>query len=378
LDKKLLSVGEAAALLGVSRTTFNKIRKENSLSEVMVGKRARFYRDELLAALVRTQKDSVPTQISAISKKTAFPTGKETILNIFSDQTVSQIEIEKNVFDLTTLKQIDPYGALSLLCTLVDRARGVDKIQLIVNDGLACQTLKAVHFFYQIENQCGSKVTWDSSVLAGQTFEDTNLLMPIRAIRAKGTERTLAEALIVLLRKQGFHDALGRGIAHIIGELADNAMTHSAQLLSERICYVSAQRFLYKQKNCIIVGIADPGNGIPTTLKTSPRYSHLTDQEALLQAFRPNVSSWEAKRGKGLADVLAIVLGNNSYLRVDSGPIGLWMDFHESANPLISFHAPLTDVTGTRFGLILIDNHFERCTRTDVDEMLIAKASELA
>jgi excisionase family DNA binding protein len=378
VDKKLLSVGEAAALLGVSRTTFNKIRKENGLSEVMVGKRARFYRDELLAGLVRTQKDSVPPRVSTTSKKTIPPISKDTILNIFSNQTVGQIEIEKNVFDLTALKQIDPYGALSLLCTLVDRARRDDKIRLIVNDGVACQSLKAAHFFYQVENQCGSKVTWDTSVLAGQTFEDTNLLMPIRAIRAKGAERTIAEALIVLLRKQGFHDALGRGIAHIIGELADNAMTHSAQLLSERICYVSAQRFLYEQKDSIIVGLADPGKGIPNTLKSSSRYSHLTNQEAFLQAFRPYVTSWEAKRGKGLADVLAIALGNNSYLRADSGPIGLLMDFHERDRPLISFNTPLADVTGTRFGLVLIDNHFESCTRTEVDEVLIAKVSELS
>jgi hypothetical protein len=143
------------------------------------------------------------------------------------------------------------------------------------------------------------------------------------------------------------------------------------------MCFVSAQRFLYQEKNCIIVGIADPGDGIPKTLKSSAKYAHLSDAAALLEAFRPFVTSWESKRGKGLADVLAIAMGNNSYLRVDSNGIGLLMDFHDRSSPEISFTPPLTEVNGTRFGLILIDNHFERCSRPVVDEMLARKASEL-
>lgn len=339
----------------------------------MVGKRSRFYRDELLAALVRIQNE--PTARPAIP----LPVPKrDVILNIFSNETVAAIEINKNVFDLTALKQIDPYGAVSLLCILVDRARKYNKIRLLVNDGVVCQSLKTLHFFYQVESQCGSKVSWDKNILVGPTFPDTNLLMPVRAVTTKGAERPLAEELVSLLRKQGFNDSVGRGIAHIIGELADNAMTHSAQLLSERVCYVTAQRFLYNQKNCIIVGLADPGRGIHNTLKTNPKYKHLSDQKALLEAFRPYVTSWEAKRGKGLADVLGIALGNHSYLHVDSGSIGLQMDFHERQNPIIKFNNPLADVTGARFGLILIDNQFERCTREEVDTMLVTKERELS
>lgn len=373
MEKKLLSVGEAATLLGVSRTTFNKIRKEKAIAEVMVGKRARFYEAELLASFNSTLKTP---KTEAISQKSI--TTSSVIMNIFSDEeTVRELEVAKNVFDLTALKQIDPYGALSLLCTLVARSKIESKIRLIINDGIACQTLKAVHFFYQVESQCGDKVVWDKNQLQGRTFEDTNLLMPITAVTAKGAERPLAEKLIILLRKQGFNDSLGRNIAHIIGELADNTMTHSAPALSERICYVSAQRFLYNQKDCIIVGLADPGSGIHTTLKSNSKYANLSDRQALLEAFRPYVTSWDhVKRGKGLTDVLAIALGNNSYLRTDSGPIGLLMDFHERGNPMIKFNNPLTDVTGTRFGLILIDNHFERCTREDVDKILVAKKGE--
>lgn len=375
MDNKLLSIDEAAKLLGVSRITFNKIRKEHGLSEVMVGKRARFYEDEVLRTLVSKKKSSDQISKTPLTSRSVFSRA-EVVLNIFSHHTVKDIETKPNVFDLTLLKQVDPYAALSLLCTIVDRAR-TNKVFLEINDGVACQSLKAVSFFYHVESQCGSQVAWDRSILTGRTIEDTNLLMPIRAVTSKGAERPLAESLIVLLRKQGFNDALGRGIAQILGELADNAMTHSAQAMSERTCFISAQRFLYQERNCIIVGLADTGLGIPTTLKSNPKYSPLSDRAALLQAFRPYVTSWDSMRGKGLTDVLGIALGNNSYLRADSGPIGLLMDFHDRANPEITFNTPLTDVTGTRFGLILIDNHFEKGTREQVDTMLAAKEREV-
>lgn len=372
MEKRLLSIDEAAKLLGVSRSTFNKIRVETGLPEVTVGRRARFYEDDLIAAVSRTKTKAAKT--TAVKAKT-----KDLIINIFADVKIDALEVSKNVFDLTILKQIDPYGALSLLCTLVVRARTEKKIKLIVNDGLVCQSLKSVHFFYQLESQCAGRVEWDEKVLAGSIpYIDTNMLTPIHAIRAKGAERTIAEQLLSLLRKQGFNDAVGRAIAQIIGELADNAMTHSREALSERFCYVFAQRFLFRQTNSIIVGIADPGAGIAPTLKTHAKYKHLSDEKALLESFRPFVTSWDSARGKGLADVLAIALGNKSFLRADSGKIGLWMDFHDRQNPAINFKAPVASIDGTRFGLILIDNHFERCQRKDVDEMITKRASELS
>lgn len=368
---KLLNIDEAAKLLGVSRATFNKIRKDQNFSEVLVGKRVRFNEADLLAALGKHQPPSS-------SKTSKVSTSKNAVLNIFSESTLKEIVPTKDTYDLTKLKQIDPYGALSLLCTLVTKSRMKIKSKLIIDDGVVCQNLKASHFFYQVESHCGSCVEWDRTILEGKAFEDTNMLMSIKAIKAKGAERTIAESLISLLRKQGFGDSLGRGIAHILGELADNAMTHSANHLSDRVCFVSAQRFLFKDKDCIIVGIADPGLGIPKTLKSNPKYSAMSDQAALLRSFRPYVTSWEAMRGKGLADVLGIALGNSSYLRVDSGSIGLLMDFHEKNKPLIKVSTPLTDVTGTRFGLILIDNHFERSTRDEVDSMLEERERELS
>ncbi len=370
MERKLLSIAEAAAILGVSRMTFNTIRKENHFTEVPVGKRVRFYRDEILAigSKAHAREKNAP-KAPAIRH--------DVVLNIFSNHTVNMIETSKNVFDLTALSQIDPYGAVSLLCVLVDRARSGHNVQLIVNDGLVCQTLKSLHFFYQIEAHCLGKVSWDRNILVGPTFSETTLLMPIRAVSVKGADRPLSEELITLLRKQGFNDSVGRGIAQIMGELADNVMTHSAQVLSERVCYLAAQRFLYREKNCIIVGLADAGSGIFKTLKSHPKYKDFSDEKALVEAFRPYVTSWDSARGKGLADVLGIAWGNNSYLHVDVGPLALQMDFSNREKPSIKFSAPMASVTGTRFGLILIDTQFERCSREEVGKMLVKIESEL-
>jgi excisionase family DNA binding protein len=366
-EKKLLTIDEAARLLGVSRATFNLIRKENDITEIMVGKRPRFLSDELITVLSRR------TSSATRSKKTAV--GK-TALNILSDDTVEQLEVRRNVFDIRLLAQVDAYGALSLLCALLVRAKTEKRVELLIDDRHICQYLKTIHFFYHLERE--DKITWDQKILQGAAIQDTSILMPIKAIRAKGGERIIAEQLLKLLRQQGFKDSVGRAIAIILGELADNTMTHSHDSLSERVCYVSAKRFLWGESNCIIVGIADPGQGIPSSLRKNPDYRDLSDKQALLDSFKSYVTSWrDSPRGKGLTDVLSIALGNRSLLRVDTGGIGLSMDLQKRDNPQVSFVKPMASVSGTRFGLILIDTSFEKTDRKEADALINKKKSEL-
>ncbi len=358
---ELLNVDEAARFLGVSRPTFNKIRKERGLKEVKIGKRSRFLKEDLISLLTITEKE-LPKNY-----------------NVFNDFEISDLEVRRNVFDLRSLEQIDSYGVLSLLCNLIVRAQNGDSIELLIEDNQICQYLKANQFFYELERECKDKITWNKHALTGPAYQDLNTLMPIRGIRAKGGERTIAEELLKLLRKQGFKDSVGRSIGQIIGELADNAMTHSKENISERVCYVSAKRFMLQGSDCIIVGIADTGLGIQKSLKTNQKHKSLSDQKALLEAFRPYVSSWEdsAKRGKGLTDVLSIAMGNHSYLRVDSNDIGLFFDFQNKNDEKISFRNPITDVTGTRFGLVLVDTNFEKCEREDVDTLIKKRTTHL-
>lgn len=359
-ENKLLTIEEAAEFLGVSRGTFNKIRHENKIPEIVVGKRPRFFASELIAVLSR-RTSSATKQRKKMRNKVA--------LNVLSDDSVEDLETQKNIFDLKLIAQIDPYGALSLLCKLIVRAKSAKKVELLIDDRSICQYLKTIHFFYHLERE--ENILWDRKILQDATIQDTSILMPIHAIRVKGGERIIAENLLRLLRQQGFKDPVGRAISIVLGELADNTMTHSHENLSERVCYVSAKRFIWGESNCIVVGVADPGLGIPTTLKRNPKYSDLSQREALLASFRPYVTSWkDSPRGKGLTDVMSIALGNRSMMRVETGDICLSMDFRDKENPIIRFKEPMADVNGTRFGLILIDTNFEKTDRKAVDVLI--------
>ncbi|NJL24860.1 MAG: hypothetical protein HC902_06610 [Calothrix sp. SM1_5_4] len=196
--------------------------------------------------------------------------------------------------------------------------------------------------------------------------------MPIVPIRMKGSERPVAERLNVLLKQQGFSTVVGQYISWILGELADNALTHSSQLQGDRICYVLATRFVSDSSNCVIVGIADTGIGIQNSLKSQPEHRKLGDARALLDAFRPNVSSWakEYGRGKGLTDVVKIAKGNNAYFIVASNDLAFLMDFRDNNNPHIEKRIPISTAPGTRYGLVLIDNTFKPIPRSEADAFL--------
>ena len=261
MEKKLLSINEAIEVLGVSRATFNKIRKENKFSEVTVGKRVRFDKDELLLVLKKASEAVADKKKVTVQYPSAIQQQNEkVILNIFSEQTLQEIEVHENVFDLTLLEQIDPYAAVSMLCEFYGRTRMGAKIKLLVNEGVACQDLRSMQFFYYVESLCKQNVIWDNQVFTGKSVDDTSLLLPITSIKATGAERLVAEKLIGFMKRQGFKEDIGRAIAHIIGELADNSMTHSAEALSDRMCFISAERTLYREKNCIVVGLADPSS----------------------------------------------------------------------------------------------------------------------
>lgn len=358
MSDQLLNAKEAAALLGVSFPTFKKICKQHGLTGIKIGSRIKFSKAELLSIIGK------PHQVQgSLTPSLDF--------TVFSDYRISSFEVQKGIFDLRSLKVLDPYGVVSLLCTLINRCRSGQNIELLIEDNKLTQYLRSINFFQELEAECLGKIGWDNTLLKSKVnFVDEDVLVPVRGIKLKGGERIIAEKLIELLKQQGFSITVGRKIAHIIGELADNALTHSNAAIGERSCYILARRFLIGNKNSVIVGLADTGQGIHTSLKGKEKYKGFPDDLALLEAFRPYVSSWDdsANRGKGLADVLGIAWGNNSYLRVDSGEFGLFMDF--SKGPTIKFRSPAAIVNGTRYGIVLIDNEFEKRDREQVDNLI--------
>lgn len=366
MSDQLINAKEAAELLGVSVPTFRKIREQYKLTPIAIGARTKFSRSEILR--IAGGKEPLPKASSPLPEK----------YTVFSDNRVLDLETERGIFDLRSIKLLDPYGVVSLLCTLIHKCNSGQNIELLIEDNRTTKYLKSIGFFDELQAECKGKIGWDKALLKGSlVYEDETTLVPIRGIKLKGNERLLAEKLIELLKKQGFSLAAGRKIAHILGELADNALTHSNIQLSERKCFILANRFLLNETNCIIVGLADIGQGIHNSLKTNVKYQSYSNRRAFLEAFRPYVSSWDdaAKRGKGLADVLGISMGNHSYLRVDSGDLGLLMDFE--AESTITFKVPSTDIPGTRYGIVLVDKIFDRRTREQVDELILKTIGDL-
>lgn len=356
---RFITINEAIKLLNVSRPTFNKIRKQESLSEYPLGGRIRFLKSDILRLAQPVDHQKVVSSVR---------------LEVLSDTSIFDLEISPNVFDFRLIKFIDIYATLSLLCTILTLAKENKRVELILADNHICQNLHALGFFYEIEQACKDFVSWDRSLLRGGAFGDQSTLLPMKIVKYKGDERRLIEKLISLLITQGFSPDVGGYIAWIMGELSDNALTHS-----DEYCYLVAKRYAYGESNCIIIGIADIGVGIHNSLKTNNKFKKLNDTKALLTAFKTRASSWDDSynRGKGLTDVLNIAMGNNSFLRVDSGECGYFMDFRKKDAFEILSRKPMTNVHGTRFGLVLIDQKFKVFEREATDKIIDAKLEEL-
>lgn len=340
-----IGITEACKLLNVSRPTFNAYRIKFKLRHSNDGRKLFFSRQEILM--------KIPPKIA----------GEPVDLIIVDDAIIAEIIIAEGVYDLRKINLIDPHGILSLLCSVIAKANEGGAVQLLVEDSFPIQKLHSLGFFHELERTQLKNITWDRSVLTGLASMDTDTFLPIQYIGHKGGERQSSEDLIRLLIKHGFSEDIGASIGWIFGELADNALTHS-----KGPCYLMCQRFITPEKddlNYLAIAVADVGVGIHHSLRTNSKYAGLGEKEALITAFKSNVSSWsdEHKRGKGLTDVLSIFLGNHSYFRVDSGDMAFRVDWGKQALIL----KPMCDVPGTRHSIVLTDGKFDRVNREAAD-----------
>jgi len=336
-----IGITEACKLLNVSRPTFNAYRIKFKLRKSNDGRKLFFSRQEILM--------KIPPKI----------VGSSIDLSIVDDATTAEIMIAEGVYDLRKINLIDPHGILSLLCSVISKAMEGGPVQLLIKDSFLIQQLHSLGFFHELERTRRKNIVWDRSVLKGLASMDTDTFLPIQYIGHKGGERQSSENLIRLLIRHGFSEDIGGNIGWIFGELADNSLTHS-----KGPCYLMCQRFITPTRddlNYLAIAVADLGVGIRGSLRTNPKYAGLGDKEALITAFKSNVSSWsdEYKRGKGLTDVLSIFLGNYSYFRVDSGNMAFRIDWEKQAKIL----KPMCDVAGTRHSIVLTDGKFDKINR---------------
>jgi anti-sigma regulatory factor (Ser/Thr protein kinase)/ABC-type transporter Mla MlaB component len=385
MERRLLTLQEAAELLHISKTTFNKIRKDAGFSEVIVGKRARFYEDELLAALPRAerQKEGRVANTASANAALAVPlasplsrsfsatgqsesqtkvsTAASLELTLFTNDSLENLEVSPNVLDLSRIARIDVFGALSLLCLIIQKSKGAEQINLLVKDGAVAQKLKAFHFFYHLESFCGAKVRWDRSEFGVESFSDSSRILPIRAIRSMGGEKQILDDLTSSLKNHGVSAALIRDLALIIEELAENTMTHSAERLIDRAAFVTVQRVLLDGRQGVALAFADAGCGIHQSIQKciqksarieNQEHGPLGDVAALQKALSKRDSQ---STQSGLPGVLEIILKWNAVAEIESGPVAIALQRDQRQKAKFGSRSPLTKVGGTRFGMILFD-----------------------
>lgn len=340
-----MTIEESCALLGISRPTFDKRREEFRLKERQWQGRLWFSRRQLADRILLQASPNISSQVDLVEA---------------SSSRVSQIKRKGNMYDLRSLRAIDPLGIICLLCTLVSEK---EESSVILDDSNVSRLLGSIGFFSELAQRRNDLANIVRPPYTG-AWIDPSIMQQLVSVMHKGGERLAVAELQKSLASQGFTSELGNYVGWVIGELADNALTHG-----KATCYTIVQR-VDKEARRIAIGLGDAGLGISATLKLNPKYSALSAREALLTAFRPYVSGWgdEYKRGKGLTDIVKILAGNRGYMHVESGPLALRMDFRDEVN--IEFISPMARCRGTRYLIVLEDQAFHEISRSEADRYL--------
>ncbi len=348
-----LSISEASDFLKISRPTLNARRLQFKLSELKDGNKTLLKKSELLSLYAHEH-----------------PRQPNLNLLVIEEDKISDLIVDENTFDLRLINVIDAYGAISLIVIATEIIERSKYLHLIVAKNKAVLMLCQMGFFKELSRRFEGRIFWNENGLPVE-YEPLSVFLPIKYIGFKGQERQyLEETLNPLLQKQGFDDTVIGYLGWIVGEIADNALTHA-----QRPCYILLGQF--SQKNSFLqVAIGDTGKGIQTSLKENPKYKMLSDKAAFIKAFQSAVSSWpdDKPRGKGLNDMLSIAMGSGSLLRVDSKELGVMFNF-SSGQKELQFKNPTIEKGGSRFCWVLINDSFKQAGRREVD-LFIARELE--
>lgn len=347
----LVTLNEACDLLQISRPTFNNFRKKYSLEEKREGRKIFFSKLELIEKIIYQSSRSINLQLNALEDSSLLP-----------------LFIQDSILDLRGDINMDALGVISLLSTLKDLIKNQDKnVYILVSNNFFCRYLKSIGFFRELERSNLGKVFYKDEIIDfDPNMAKDSLILPLHIIGYRGAEKGLLEPLLESLKNQGFSQEISSYLAWVLGELSDNVHTHA----KGGPCYLMIESMHNPQIKFKFLSlvIGDVGLGIPTTLKTNSKYSLMTEEVAFVSSFLSFVSSWpdEHKRGKGLNDILAIAMGNRSWLRIESNNLALRINFRESERT-IKWIKPISPARGTRVSLILIDSEFKIISRADVD-----------
>lgn len=338
---QFITIEEACDLLKVSLPTFNKLRREHSLSEVRGQQRRNLF-----------NKFEIMDKI--ISKKPCAILPVDLVFSS-SDEEVLKLLVDSTIFDLRAINLIDSYGVVSLLSKIDEIVNHKGMVGLIIDDSTSSIYLNDAGFFNELERSYNKFIKWNKKIQNHLPQNDSEVLYPLKAIRHKGQDKSAIEDLAPILLRQGFSSEMVGVMGWILGEISDNSLTHSKEVP----CYFMVSKYPGETKY-LQVGFFDAGIGIADSLRKNKNYSSLNDKQAFLTAFKPFISSWseEAKRGKGLTDVVNISMGNRSFFKVDSDDLSLYWDFVDLKRE-VNFVNPLIKSPGVRFCFVLIDEYFD-------------------
>lgn len=350
MNEDWLSLEHACVLLGVSRPTLNSYRLKFKLRQVVLRGRILLSKTDIIKKVILMS-----------------PSANTTALTIFDNSDFKLIQTIPGVFDLRNMKAIDAYGLMTLLCSIKCHLKlhAEHNVYLILDDSYACSYLDSIGFFTEVLRSHTGRVFMNHDDVIKRPQTRATVILPLHLIGYRGAEKKILDELYDPLLKQGFSETYCGHIGWIIGELCDNAHTHS-----NGPCYlvIDSLENSSTQKRYLCIALGDIGVGIAASLRTNPKYSELGDKVLLPLSFQSEISRMEVepKRGKGLNDVLSIAKGNKSWLRVDSNGLGLFFDFRADKES-IAFSDPNVDTSGTRFSLLLIDSEFEKIDRKDIN-----------
>ncbi len=349
-----ISLAGACKLLGISRPTLNKLRTNKKLKEVRLSGKIRLSKLDILRKIT----------LKLNQKKELFN------LTIFGGFNADQIQPMPGIYDLRTIESIDAYGVMALLCSIKFHLKKNENnnVYLLLDASYPCSYLDSIGFFTEVERTHKSRVFANLDAIKKYPQSSSTVILPLHLIGYRGAEKKILDQLYESLLTQGFSETYCGYIGWVIGELCDNAHTHS-----EGPCYLiieSLQRGSTETR-FLLIAIGDTGIGIPASLQKNPKYQTTSSKRLLPMSFMSEVSRMEAEpsRGKGLSDVIAVGKGNDSWFRVDSNGFGVSFDFRKQEDQ-INYTKPIVMAPGTRFCLVLIDSELKKISRKETNNIV--------
>lgn len=344
-----VSIKQACDFLKVSRPTLNNYRKKYKLQEIHFKGCIRLSKNQLIQKIIL--KNPIENYLD---------------MTMTSNFDLSYIQPLSGVFDLRRISSIDSYGIITLLCAVYSyfEEDSHNNVHFILDNSFVCGFLNTVGFFTEIERLYAKRVFIDKKQIFSRPQFKSAVILPLHLIGYRGAEKKILEELYTSLFHQGFSKEYCGYIGWVIGEICDNAHIHS-----HKPCYLIIEGITKNAARCLTFAVGDIGIGIPLSLRKNPKYARLEHKKLLCLAFKSEVSSMKAqfKRGKGLNDILSIIKGNDSLLRVETGQTGLFFNFSRKRVSLLS---PKINIRGTRVALSLMDSHIKSVSRKSIDKML--------